>query len=429
MFIISCRLVYVPVPHTKEALWNQLTACLLNFNLLKKISTVITDGSFTSSDEINPANLKILNSGLLLDGKLLHMQCGAQILKFLAKDGLSTIETVTDKIRDSVVFWTATPSREETFSNTANQVKITYMKKLQIDDSNLWNSTYSMIRTCLDYKEVFLKLKEKESLYTSAPSDKEWDLAADVCGRMKLFYRAAKMFSGSKHISSNNYFLKLCEIKEALSKWIASPDLATKQMASLMFSKFEDYWNSVHVVLAIATVLDPRYKLKLVQYFFIVIYGSNSWLEVERIRKCCSDLFEEYRARFGFVSESTKTPPLEIEESSHLAQYDLFVRRNKPNNVSRSTLSELERYLEDPVMPRDEDFDALMWWKNNGTKFPILKAMARDFLSIPISVATSDNAFRFDGRVVPSSRSGLDVDTVETLMCSHNWIWNEMESE
>ena len=43
-------------------------------------------------------------------------------------------------------------------------------------------------------------------------------------------------------------------------------------MAKSMLEKFGKYWDEIHGVMAVAVVLDPRYKMVLVDYFFPHIF-------------------------------------------------------------------------------------------------------------------------------------------------------------
>ena len=54
-------------------------------------------------------------------------------------------------------------------------------------------------------------------------------------------------------------------------------------MASNIIDKFEKYWDVSHSIKAIATVLDPRYKLKLAEYYYKSIYGNATFAEIETI--------------------------------------------------------------------------------------------------------------------------------------------------
>ncbi|KAL3533453.1 hypothetical protein ACH5RR_006974 [Cinchona calisaya] len=65
-------------------------------------------------------------------------------------------------------------------------------------------------------------------------------------------------------------------------------------MAGPMKKKFEKYWDECCLVLAIAVVFDPRFKLDLVEYNYNAIYGKNAKRYVDRVRIAIVDLFVEY---------------------------------------------------------------------------------------------------------------------------------------
>ena len=43
-----------------------------------------------------------------------------------------------------------------------------------------------------------------------------------------------------------------------ITEWFGSGNEALQQMASKMWSKFEKYWDMIHGLMGIATMLDPR---------------------------------------------------------------------------------------------------------------------------------------------------------------------------
>ena len=89
--------------------------------------------------------------------------------------------------------------------------------------------------------------------------------------------------------------------------------------------------------------------------------------------------------------------------------------------------SELDYYLDEPVLPRISDFDVLGWWKTNGIKYPTLQKIVRDIYVIPISTVASESAFSTSGRMVSKHRSRLHPHTLEALMCTQSWLWGEMK--
>ena len=49
-----------------------------------------------------------------------------------------------------------------------------------------------------------------------------------------------------------------------------------------MLAKFNSYWAAVNVVMTVVAILDPRYKMKLLEFYYPNIYGDNSDLEIEK---------------------------------------------------------------------------------------------------------------------------------------------------
>ena len=74
---------------------------------------------------------------------------------------------------------------------------------------------------------------------------------------------------------------------------------------------------------------------------------------------------------------------------------------------------EVAFYYEEGVVP--EDSDNLEYWKINRKKFPLLSRLARKFLCIPVSSATSERVFSTAGNVVSERRTNLSIDNIEIL--------------
>jgi len=120
----------------------------------------------------------------------------------------------------------------------------------------------------LIYKDTFTHLQKKEHLYKSLPTDDDWELAKEICGRLEIFHRVTEVFSGTQYPIADLFFPLICEIRLSLQAWESCLIPAIQQMASNMVVKFEKYWSEIHRVMGVAIVLDPQYKLKLLEYFF-----------------------------------------------------------------------------------------------------------------------------------------------------------------
>ena len=92
--------------------------------------------------------------------------------------------------------------------------------------------------------------------------------------------------------------------------------------------------------------------------------------------------------------------------------------------------SELDSYLEEPVLFNQSNisnFDILGYWKSIRVKYPTLQRIAKDFLVILISTVAS-SAFSIGEQFLTPHRSKLNEDIIEALICSQDWLRNEIES-
>ena len=51
-----------------------------------------------------------------------------------------------------------------------------------------------------------------------------------------------------------------------------------------VLAKLDFYWVDVNVVMGVAAILDTRYKMKLLEFYYPNIYGKNFDLEIEVIK-------------------------------------------------------------------------------------------------------------------------------------------------
>ncbi|KAH9762411.1 BED-type domain-containing protein [Citrus sinensis] len=427
------RFIYVPAPHSGEVMCNELYECLMEWNIDRKLSTVTVDNCSANESMIDLLLGKFSASSMIMGGKFLHMRCCAHILNLIVKDGLSVIHKEVEKIRESVHYWTATPSRFEKFEAAKKQLGVKETKNLALDCKTRWNSTYLMLSTSLLYKDVFIRLKERDRNYTSLPSELEWNFSKLMCDYLKSFYKLTELFSGTRYPTSNLFFSKICEIRLSMNAWLQSPIEGVKNMATKMIAKYDKYWDIIHGVLAVGTLLDPRRKMLLINFLFPKIYGERAEFEIERVHKLFVDLVHEYEVKYssnanwgvngsanseGAAADDSIMVDLDLDEMAD--EWESFRNQNSQNNHFKT---EFELYLEESTLPSTSQFDILSWWKNNQGKYPILAKIARDFLAIPVSTVASESAFSTGGRHLSPHRSRLQPSTVEALVCTQNWFW------
>ncbi|XP_026452125.1 zinc finger BED domain-containing protein RICESLEEPER 2-like [Papaver somniferum] len=292
------RFMYVPCPYTAEVLSEALMECLLDWNIDGKISTITVDNCTTNDLMIKNTLEKLSSNSLLLGGDLFHMRCCAHILALIVKQGLEGIKGAIELIRNSVSYWKATPKRVEKFEEAARQLNIACTNKLVLDCETRWNSTYMMLNISIKYQRVFTLLKQREPQYKYFPGEEDWSLGTEMCDKLKIFYNFTEKFSGVKYPTTNLFFPSICEIRLSLNEWSKSKFDVIREMASGMIEKFQEYWMVINGIMAVAIMLDPRFKMKLIQFYFPQIYGpSFADFEMTRVSNLCFDLAKEYELK------------------------------------------------------------------------------------------------------------------------------------
>lgn len=70
-------------------------------------------------------------------------------------------------------------------------------------------------------------------------------------------------------------------------------------MANKMLQKFDKYWSVTHDIMGIASVLDPRYKMELLEYYYEKLYEQDSFEQVKRIQQLCYDLIVDFQLKLN----------------------------------------------------------------------------------------------------------------------------------
>ena len=68
-----------------------------------------------------------------------------------------------------------------------------------------------------------------------------------------------------------------------------------QSMVMKMKTKFDKYWGECNLLLSIAAVLDPRNKMKLIEFCFPMIYPEpKTSLHIDTIRRKLIELYSSY---------------------------------------------------------------------------------------------------------------------------------------
>ncbi|XP_059629887.1 zinc finger BED domain-containing protein RICESLEEPER 2-like [Cornus florida] len=198
------------------------------------------------------------------------MRCSAHILNLIVNDELNNIKDSITRIREAV----------------------------------RWSSTFLMLEAALEVQKAFERFEEEDPHYklelsNEPPSKSDWDDARLLAKFLQKIYDTALRLSGCLYVTSNSYFQEVIGIESLLSKWAKSSDTCLSSMAFRMQSKFDKYCWSIEkmdIMLLVALVLDPRFKMKYVKFCSGKLYPPHKVDELtHRVKEALSRVFAEYQ--------------------------------------------------------------------------------------------------------------------------------------
>lgn len=244
-----------------------------------------------------------------------------------------------------------------------------------------------MLATAVGFKEVFRRYHQVDQAFQWVLSSEQWEKVENVNQVLSVFNEVTNMVLRSDYPTSNLFLLEVWKMKEILKLKCVDRHDNIRSMAGKMAQNFEKYWGECNLLMSIAAVLDPRYKMKLINFCFPLIYPDFEYpRHIQNVLAILHELFEVYVTAHNFavlkhtvaeqaavVSQSVSTPCVN-RVSTARSMYQDHVRTT---DVIWPLKSDLDIYLEEDVCVGDKndsgedidnEFDALGWWKFNALK-------------------------------------------------------------
>ncbi|KAL7163354.1 hypothetical protein ACSBR2_039452 [Camellia fascicularis] len=363
---------------SQAALHEVILNSLKEWGIEKKISTITMSNSSIYDETIEIVKDHIRGKKELpLNGRLFRVCCCSDIVSLMVQDANKEISKIVDKIGSMYSFKEPEPSW--------------YNKNNQIKEASLLHSRGTFSCRYRDSRN-------------DKPSAKELRKVRNINRYIDDIYGIVFPLFGMGYSTASIYLHHLQELRAYFIRWSRSNNVLTNVSKKLLQS-FSKYMNNMYLVLAIASVMDPRFKMKYIEFSSLKFKGDYSY---SKVLKAMHKLYNDY---VKIENDSNGTLSL-------LQEYKLFLR----SSSSRQVKSELDLYLEEPVIGWSQDFNALTWWKAASSKYPTLSRIARDVLVIPISVATSDKAFYTQKREADEGMISLGPDLMAAVMFFRSWF-------
>ena len=167
-----------------------------------------------------------------------------------------------------------------------------------------------------------------------------------------MFYEATLRFFGSLFVTTNVYFHDLDSLQDQLNQLCnGRGDPLLKGMAQTMKLKYDKYWGSVDrisLMLFVAVVVDPKYKLKYTKFWFKQWYDKEKIDELGlRVREVLNRLYKNYNGATGTPCGASASRTSEFGSSDVAAMSSMLSgfgsaeeRMKRYNNIYKHHLAD-----------------------------------------------------------------------------------------
>lgn len=170
-------------------------------------------------------------------------------------------------------------------------------------------------------------------------------------------------------------------------------------------------------LLDMATLVDPRFKTTYMRENRVELIKNRAVTQLLGMVE--GETAPATEAATGSSSPTAANVPEDLhptKKKKTLASYfKKAVQGNTHTLRNRESLElELAMYLQAPGP--DSEADPLEWWKLHEPNFPSVAQLAKKYLCIPATSASSERAFSTSGNIITCKRSCLKPNTVDQLV-------------
>lgn len=270
--------------------------------------------------------------------------------------------------------------------------------KLIQDVSTRWNSTYYMMERFLELRDVVNKIVIRHKTAPPMLSGLELSIVSSVLQVLRPLEATTKEVSGDKYCTISK-IIPLVHLMISKIQPLVFEESIAKEVQKLVLKEIKKRMGSIEQVtpLAIATILDPRFK-KI--HFTDHLACSNAVQKIKDMIK--ADLQNEAVPIESDSDSSAKTE----EDFSLRSNHHKLVHHNwKTNETEESLSDELSVYLRTLVCRLKEN--PLEMWKDMKLQFPKLYKVAFKFLTMVGSSVPSERLLSKAAQTLNQQRNRL----------------------
>lgn len=398
--------------HTSDNISSQLCNMISNWPVFYEIGCkfIITD----NGENIVAAAREMEN--------WIWLPCFAHTLQLCISDAKKKVQTVDNllvKARNIVSHFNHSAVAKNLLCKEQEKQNVPKHSLKQMIPTR-WNSEFYMLRRLVEQKTCITNVLLESD--TQNLSGAQWKLAEELVQLLQPLEEIT-------HIASGENFPTLSQMIPCLYAFVLflnenhKPGSAGQFGEALRDSIKLRFQNLLKSKVALsAMVLDPRYKL-------LILNDDEMLPEVTEAIKAEAKSVANTSLAEDTGSSSVQSTTSENKTDKRSNFWDVLetIKQNSLNKNNKVDVYELEfdRYIKSGVLERNADI--LKWWSDNSRNYPNLAVLARKYLSIPATEASSERLFSTAGNILTNKRSSLATENLAHLVYLHEFLKSSLK--
>ncbi|XP_047518057.1 E3 SUMO-protein ligase ZBED1-like [Pieris napi] len=383
-----------------ENLKNEIMRMCEDWNITNKIVAVTTD---------NANNIKAAVKLL----KWKQIPCFAHTLNIIVQLALKEIKPTQMKIKSLVEHFRRSPLASERLKTMQKQLQEKELK-LKQDVVTRWNSTLDMFTRVLETKKSLMSVITLEYPEIANLNNDDIEIMSYSKQILYFFKDVTEEMSSEKNVTISSVILisnalnKEC--RRFLSQEMPQP---VKKMTEVLLNELTTRFLNIedNNIFAESTLLDPRFKRH--GFYNEFSYGRAC----TNLKHLVANVILRSQAEILIENpvETVVVEPLTKKKRNIWSDFDREVDEIiKNTNPTAGGIIEVDKYLEEPLLPRNKD--PFIWWQQKKTAYPRLYEIVKKRLCICATSVPSERVFSKSGQIISERRNRLSGKKASMLL-------------